>query len=788
MTKRLLSIFVAVVMIISCCAVVAFAEEDTRYEGIVYFQAAEDMLTDLNNDVEDDSLWDNRDRQNQLDVLTDSSDAFQDDFEGESLVAKWDAYCDRVLTRDRDGNVINYFKLLDIFKTDDDSLSAELLAVKNEFSSRHLKTDYNVTGLSLSESLNKLDDYTREIGVIISNNKDTLDAYTLSDKKKTEYVLCGTKALYQIAFQNAPLDMRSAFEEGFLGNDEGKKLIAVMYGKTLTSELATDNISDVMIGFINGNFATVKNEFGAMVKKYCDADTKDAVFKFLQNTVTKAYKEDSSTTAEQKSDIKMLFGDPDVAEDKGALQIMFETLASSVDNEYGMINTWFNLFLREHVQLTLSGVSATTLEKGVDVEDRRIIVKTGSVAFSVENIDRYGIFAEVAFLNLGSDFLDLVCYNEDHSINSNVLYNPNTGKISVKYDSTKGSTYPAYVELSRKDGTYIETYPVLISNAKSSQPSTSGGGGSTGGSSHSNRVSYVTDGGTVYIDDYFNAGQEVTFKKVPVKEGFIFEGWYLDPEFTQPITSLKLEGNVTIYAKWVKDNNIAGGYLPVPEILNGTDHFAYVIGYPDGTVRPQNNITRAEVAAIFFRLLNENVREENMTEVNGFVDVPDDAWYNTAVSTLTKLGIINGRTETEFVPDASITRAEFATICARFEDSEYSVTDSFTDISGHWAELYIREAAARGWIKGYEDETFRPERLITRAESMTLINRILNRNPETADDFHKDMMTWIDNPESEWYYIPVQEATNSHTYDKKNNVYETWTGMQTGTDWTQYQE
>ena len=123
-----------------------------------------------------------------------------------------------------------------------------------------------------------------------------------------------------------------------------------------------------------------------------------------------------------------------------------------------------------------------------------------------------------------------------------------------------------------------------------------------------------------------------------------------------------------------------------------------------------------------------------------------------------------------------------------FCSAEYSVTDDFTDISGHWAELYIHESAARGWIKGYEDETFRPERLITRAESMTLINRILNRNPESVDDLHEDMNTWIDNPESEWYYIPVQEATNSHAYDKKNNVYETWTGIQTGTDWTQYQD
>lgn len=236
-----------------------------------------------------------------------------------------------------------------------------------------------------------------------------------------------------------------------------------------------------------------------------------------------------------------------------------------------------------------------------------------------------------------------------------------------------------------------------------------------------------------------------------------------------------------------KDNN-TGETTPtkVPDLLNGSNHFAYVVGYKDGNVRPQGNITRAETAAIFFRLLKEEVRSENLSKHNDFADVTEDSWYNTAVSTMAGMNILKGRTANSFVPQAPITRAEFAAICARFDSGKAEENNSFTDISGHWAEKEIERAATLGWVSGYTDGSFHPDAPITRAEAMTLINRVLCRMPETKADLLDSMTKWPDNQPGAWYYLAVQEATNSHTYEQKDSKYETWTALTTEPDWSKY--
>ena len=236
-----------------------------------------------------------------------------------------------------------------------------------------------------------------------------------------------------------------------------------------------------------------------------------------------------------------------------------------------------------------------------------------------------------------------------------------------------------------------------------------------------------------------------------------------------------------------KDNH-TGETTPtkVPALLNGSNHFAYVVGYKDGNVRPQGNITRAETAAIFFRLLKEEVRSENLSKHNDFADVTEDSWYNTAVSTMAGMNILKGRTANSFVPQAPITRAEFAAICARFDSGKAEENNSFTDISGHWAEKEIERAATLGWVSGYTDGSFHPDAPITRAEAMTLINRVLCRMPETKADLLDSMTKWPDNQPGAWYYLAVQEATNSHTYEQKDSKYETWTALTAEPDWSKY--
>lgn len=309
--------------------------------------------------------------------------------------------------------------------------------------------------------------------------------------------------------------------------------------------------------------------------------------------------------------------------------------------------------------------------------------------------------------------------------------------------------------------------------------SSTGGGSSS--SHHSTRYTlhYESNGGTAYKDERYSSGTKVTLDKTPTRESYTFTGWYADKALTQKITSVTMNSDKTVYAGWEATG--------VPDKLNGDDHFAYVIGYPDGKVHPEGNISRAETATIFFRLLKSDIRDGNLTADNEFSDVSDGQWHNKAISTMAKLGVVKGRRADRFDPDASITRAEFAAICARFSTKPVENSGSFSDISGHWAENEIERAAAFGWISGYPDGTFRPDTRITRAEAMTMINRVLCRMPQSESDLLDSMVTWSDNKPSDWHYLAVQEATNSHDFNRQGEVGESWTKLTSVPDWTRYQ-
>lgn len=220
--------------------------------------------------------------------------------------------------------------------------------------------------------------------------------------------------------------------------------------------------------------------------------------------------------------------------------------------------------------------------------------------------------------------------------------------------------------------------------------------------------------------------------------------------------------------------------------LDRDNHYAYIIGYPDGSVQPSGSITRAEVATIFFRLMTDDSRAQLWSKTNDYSDVNAGDWYNNAISTMTAAKVVNGYSDGTFKPNATITRAEFAAIAARFINGRYVGTDKFSDISGHWAAELINRAAHTGWINGYEDHTFKPDQNITRAEAMTLVNNVLNRHVAISG-LSENMTVWNDNSESEWYYTAVQEATNSHAYTKTDGN-ETWTGIQPARDWSELEK
>lgn len=299
-------------------------------------------------------------------------------------------------------------------------------------------------------------------------------------------------------------------------------------------------------------------------------------------------------------------------------------------------------------------------------------------------------------------------------------------------------------------------------------------------------LTFDTMGGSKIAPETVRHGLTVAKPKDPVNGGYIFDGWYTDKTYRTPYNfATPLTQDTTIYAKWflivlpgvtVKKNT--------PK-LNTADHFAYVQGYPDGTVKPAGNITRAETAAILFRLMDDASRKTYYSTKSGFRDVASGSWYNTYVATLNNAGVITDSSNGYFRPNEAITRAELAAMLAKFSETT-GAANYFNDVSAkYWAANAIAICAKLGWINGYPDGTFRPDKNVTRAELMAMINRATGRAPKSADAFLPGMKTWIDNTSDKWYYLDVQEATNSHSYTVKGS--ETWTALTSDPNWSLYE-
>lgn len=299
-------------------------------------------------------------------------------------------------------------------------------------------------------------------------------------------------------------------------------------------------------------------------------------------------------------------------------------------------------------------------------------------------------------------------------------------------------------------------------------------------------LTFDTMGGSRIDPVTVRHGNAVAKPKDPVNGGYWFDGWYTDKTYRTPYNfATPLTQDTTIYAKWF--------LIVLPGVtdkkatpkLNTSDHFAYVQGYPNGTVKPAGNITRAETAAILFRLMDDASRKTYYSTKSGFRDVASGSWYNTYVATLNNAGVITDSSNGYFRPNEAITRAELAAMLAKFSETT-GAANYFNDVSAkYWAANAIAICAKLGWITGYPDGTFRPDKNVTRAELMAMINRATGRAPKSADAFLPGMKTWIDNTSDKWYYLDVQEATNSHSYTVKGS--ETWTALTSDPNWSLYE-
>lgn len=776
MKKKLLCITVAMVMMLSSFAsgfaalildpidldAIRSESASVVYEGNKPLITAEKILDGLKASAGAD-IFDHAKRQYQLDKISAANAVV--------AAANVDASVSHITT-----GLTDYQKqyLMALVMAYDENNTAVKDALENPA--------YDTSAKTLRESFGTLDAYrTYMEGVFTTFPIDANDYDTYADDAK-EYVAEPIIAFLKILFSELGTEaggMRDTYVTEFLTNDQAKKTFAVLFGEALTEEIVSDSADShkgivrhvksylsanpSVITDVKADMETVLNPDEVKISEACD---------ILGGLAYAAYDNCATCNDSIRDDVAMLLGN---GSDTG----LFEQMLIDI-NQPDACNAWINLFLSEYVQMTLASGDLNTISAATPNPSTKTIADGTSASFEFENLEDYGIGGNN--VALPNDYFDIVCYYEDGTENTNVAYNSAEGKMVVTRDDAKPATYGGFITVYRKDAvgsvdTFIESYPVEIRNY------TPSGGGVT-----RYTISYETNGGTQLSNETHAKGKVVELTKVPTKEGYIFAGWYLDKELTQKVTSIVVDKSVKLYAAWTKDGSTVVSNVPVPEILNGEDHYAYIMGYPDGTILPQGNITRAETATIIFRLLKDEIRDKNITEENVFTDVNEGEWYNTAVSTLAALGIVQGRTQTEFMPNEKITRAEFSVIMARIADFSHEASHEFKDVSSHWAEDYIYEAAAYGWIAGYEDATFRPDQFITRAEAMTLTNRVLRRVPENKDALLDGMTEWSDNKDTNtWYYIAVQEATNSHKYERKNETFEIWTELMDAKDWTQYE-
>lgn len=427
--------------------------------------------------------------------------------------------------------------------------------------------------------------------------------------------------------------------------------------------------------------------------------------------------------------------------------------------------------------ILVPGNVAETILK--DIQTKKVIFKVENGTWADGSTDSKEIFV---ILNDGgtADMPDVPRMKADNGYKSGAWYDENGAKLKK---------LPKYVN-GTEDVTYIYKFEKENINPPSGPSS---GGNVTIPSVVLTKVDFDDTRTTLsnVVFELYNekdrlVGTYTTDKYGQIAINNLADGKYYLIE-VRPAEGYVLDNTrheFTVNLGFTNELTIKNKHRKVLEVFS-EDHYAYIIGNNDGLVHPETNITRAEVATIFFRLLDEDLRADNLTYNNIFADVNEEMWFNTAVSTMASMGIVNGYPDGNYHPNEYITRAEFAAIVTRFDESKNTTGVTFADIYGHWGQKEICKAYNNGWILGYEDGTFRPNQNITRAEAMALINRVLQRIPENEDDLLDDMLKWADNMDtSKWYYIAVQEATNSHDYDRKENGYEVWTELNGGMNLT----
>ncbi len=512
----------------------------------------------------------------------------------------------------------------------------------------------------------------------------------------------------------------------------GDKVVAVhtMWNKNSSSKYISIpiRVPEARISDSNSGYSVVQKLTPTDLKGTIGSDNifNDAMSDSALSTATFTFPATDNSAEEQKKTVEYTYTIPEGIKEKYVIEDKV-TIGSPIMTQYTFYNT-INLG-----GLPTVSAPSVQLEKG-----------SYGGSFNLEN--------DVTYANYGGnkDNTTLKITNAEGQEVSTIDTN-NVGTYKITYTVTDSRFHDAVTSIERT---------ITVTDSSS--------GGSTGGGVTTKyTLTYESNGGTTFAAERYASGTKVELTKTPHRDGYVFTGWYSDAELSQPVTSVTMRKNMTVYAGWEKTGT--------SDLLNTEEHMAYLSGYDTGLFGPDNNMTRAEVAQMFYRLL----LEKNVPITVSFTDVDADAWYSHAVNTLASMGIVTGVGDNQFDPERSITRAEFTAIAMRFADLDVNGNNIFSDVSANdWYYNQVVGSVKYGWITGYSDGTFRPNNTITRAEVTTIVNRMLGRAAdEQYVDSHVDQLcVFPDVLSGHWAYYEIMEATNPHNYTQASGV-EDWTSL-----------
>lgn len=754
--KKLLAMSLVCMMLVTFFAPSSFALNAQQAEEYA-LDTVKDELNSLNADVAANVSL----RAEQLDIVEAAEAYFDSNIES----VDWDSLTQKIEDSHlplREEQIQRFMTIRYFSEAYTGALTATLEDVVDQLAI--IDSQYNLANIPVGNARSTLNAYTDAVsdlyevkigmGDIETKNLVEAEEANIALYRKAQIKL-STIALMKVIFVSTATEFETVYGS-LRGDDLRLKHIALYLKPFSDADISFSTIKTTAKEYARENKSALKAEAEEIFTSgYTVSETAEKSYALIGKVIRGAYDKYTTDIGETYPDVyawlEIFFGEDE--NDTGAIEWLMKEM--DADGKYQ--NVLANIAIRKALQMTLPGKVFVT-ESATTTDDDRITVSNGSMASFIieepEGIDlgNYGVNTDT--IAIPTNLFDVVIECNVPEYDNNLTYDKSTGKFTVTINEKLEEKYPATLTLYRIGiaggntvDTYIESYLIWVEN-----PLKQGGYKPSAASKNSYITIKPSENGSVTGPSVVLKGSSAEFEAIAdsgYAVGDILVNGKVITDYTRDGVNAKftvknIAANTTIEIKFIK-------------LLNDKISYAYIKGYPEGDVRPNNNLTREEASQIFYRILTKEAKDKFTVEENDYTDVVETRWSNKAISTLSNIGILTGFPDGSFGPAQTITRAQFATIVYRFYNVKYSGPDKFTDIAGHWAQSSINAIAVNNWIKGYEDSTFGPNRNITRAEAVTIINRILER--EFSAEKFNNKETFFDCSVNNWFYADIMEAS-----------------------------